>query len=165
MRELLETFRPVSAEIPAQREYEEAQREPRNAIMYKITITTEFYNEKRYGEPYVALCDAQAKVLTWGTWLGTPGNSGRLLLDLPAGVHIVMIGQKDHHGSGGDLKYSVYKDGTLIQGPTRDKFSAVEAYEEATSASDKALRAERVKLMARIVEIDAILAAAHSAKE
>ena len=64
-----------------------------------IKIETENYNEKRYGKPYIALCDNESvKVIKWGDWFGTPGHQGDLTIEAEPG-DIVMKGQKDYRNS------------------------------------------------------------------
>jgi hypothetical protein len=74
----------------------------------KITIQTQFYNEKRYGKPYIAICDDSAKVVSWGEWLGTAGNAGELSIDAPKEVAILMRGQKDFRGNNSAPKFAVF---------------------------------------------------------
>lgn len=134
--------------------------------MSKITLSTSSYNERRYGRPYIALCDEQAKVVSWGSWLGTPGNSGELSLDVPDVPCIVMKGQKDNRGNNGSAVYSLAIGGKLDgEDWTADKMSVVRRLREAVaqkspSPSVEALKEERARLLARIAEIDAELGAA-----
>jgi hypothetical protein len=136
--------------------------------MSKIIVSTGSYNEKRYGNPYIALCDAEAKVQTWGDWLGTPGHEGELSIEVPdTGAFIVMRGQKDFRGSNGGPSYALVVDGVLSEVDwTGNKIDVIRRYREVL-ATDKttlpidviALRAERDRLVARIAEIDASIAA------
>ncbi len=92
----------------------------------KITIQTEFYNEKRYGKPYIAICDDSAKVLSWGEWLGTAGNAGELSIDAPKEVAILMQGQRDFRGGNSAPKFAVFCGIEMLSSDwTTDKLSVV----------------------------------------
>ena len=94
--------------------------------MTTITIQTEFYNEKRYGKPYIAICDEKLNVLSWGTWLGTPGNAGELTLNLSEKPTIVMQGQKDFRVPRNSApEYALFSGGERITDWTKDKLTAV----------------------------------------
>ena len=63
----------------------------------EIRIETSSYNEKRYGKPWIARVDFVASTsgeMVFGTWFGTPGYEGVLVLDATPG-DIVARGQKD----------------------------------------------------------------------
>jgi hypothetical protein len=130
-------------------------------MSHTYTLATESYNERRYGRPYIALCDASAKVVSWGNWLGTHGSDGELSITVPAGACILMRGQKDTRGNGGDPRYALCIDGKVEVWST-NKMTVINAYREAKAASadvdTDALIAERANLMARIAEIDSIIA-------
>jgi hypothetical protein len=62
-----------------------------------ITITTESYNDRRYGKPWIALVDFAAKStgeFKWGEFLGD-SRGGELTIECSDG-DIVASGQKDH---------------------------------------------------------------------
>ncbi len=100
--------------------------------MTKIIIETSFYNERRYGRPYIALCDAEAKVKVWGAWIGTPGNAGELSIEVPDTPCIIMQGQKDTRGNNSAPKYSLVIDGKLSTSDwTANKMSVIKELRKA----------------------------------
>jgi len=97
----------------------------------KIIIQTEFYNEKRYGKPYIAVCDNRAEVVSWGSWLGTAGNAGELSVDAPEELAILMRGQKDYRGNNSLPKFALFKGVEMISEDwTANKFAVVRQLRE-----------------------------------
>jgi hypothetical protein len=135
---------------------------PHYKIM-KISIETGSYNERRYGKPYIAVLNStDATVNRWGTWIGTPGSEGILEIEAAPG-DVIMKGQKDNRGNNGTPDYAIIReDGSREY---MSKAAAIKASREMQAekkpvANQESLREERQKLLERIAEIDAILAAA-----
>jgi hypothetical protein len=88
----------------------------------KIQIETRSYNDRRYGKPYIATIDFTADprgVATWGTWVGSPGEDGLLIIDAEPG-DILMIGQKDFRGRNSAPEYrQVLPDGSRSEVMTK----------------------------------------------
>jgi hypothetical protein len=82
----------------------------------KYTETTESYNERRYGKPWMATTsnDSLTKGFTFLDWDGRPGRAGEFNFDVPSGT-ILAYGQKDlRKGHGGIDGYQLaMPDGTL----------------------------------------------------
>jgi len=101
----------------------------------KIEINTSSYNERRYGKPWIAVVDFKDDpkgVFKFGTWVGTAGSDGLLLLD-PEPGEIVARGQKDNRNpkySAPDW-YAIDSEGTLTE--LKDKVSAYKIYREGAS--------------------------------
>lgn len=90
-----------------------------------LKVATEWYNEKRYGKPYIAVCDSKLNVVAWGTWLGTPGNAGELSISLKQEPTLVMTGQKDFRVLRNSApKYALFSKGERVTEWTRDRFAA-----------------------------------------
>jgi hypothetical protein len=128
----------------------------------QITINTSSYNHRRMGKPWIAKVDFSTPKgdYAWGDWTGDQYNGGEGVLSIDADPgDIIAKGQKDNRqpkNSAPDF-YQVISDGTLD--PIGDKGDAYKHFLAAKkSAPDNdALRAERVQLIARLEEIDAIL--------
>ena len=70
-------------------------------------MDTRSYNPRRYGTPYIGVCDSDGKVVRWGTWIGEKGEKGELTIrDLSYG-DVIIEGQKDYRGGNGRPKYGV----------------------------------------------------------
>lgn len=85
----------------------------------KIEIKTSSYNAKRYGRPWIAKVqfDARKGEFTFGDWIGDPqnGSEGILIIDANEG-NILARGQKDRRkpqNSAPDY-YQVSSDGKLV---------------------------------------------------
>jgi len=67
----------------------------------RLTIKTEPYNDRRYGKPYIARMDFSSSPqgeVSWGDWVGQPGEEGVLVLEAEPG-DVIMVGQKDNRNS------------------------------------------------------------------
>ena len=94
--------------------------------MQKLTIDTKWYNEKRDGKPYVAVCNEEARVVRWGLWIGTPGNAGELSIDIPETPTLVLKGQKDHRvAKYSNMRFAVFSGNVQLSGWVSDKLTAV----------------------------------------
>jgi len=85
-----------------------------------LHIRTEPYNPKDYGQPWIARLeldvDDRTLLYLWGKWIGTPGDSGKLVLDISPGQYYA-VGQKGRHGrKSRSSYYRLGDDGT----PTKD---------------------------------------------
>ena len=83
----------------------------------KIERATTAYNHRRYGKPWIARVDFSSDlrgVFAFGTWIGSPGEDGILMVEAEVG-DIIATGQKDSRNS----RYSaphysvVTEDGSL----------------------------------------------------
>lgn len=77
----------------------------------RVTITSNAYNEHRYGLPWIAKVTKWAvggkPELSFGTFLGTPGSSGECEIEAEPG-DIIRWGQKDYRNpSKSESKYGV----------------------------------------------------------
>lgn len=83
----------------------------------KYTEETNSYNERRYGKPWIAKLDFSAPgkpTYTFGSWLGVPGSSGELSIEVEAG-DVIATGQKDHRKSVSPQELGVVQpDGTAL---------------------------------------------------
>lgn len=100
---------------------------------------TLYYNERRYGKPYIAEMDFGTNHQgepRWGKWIGSPGEGGLLVLDTEIGA-IVMQGQKDFRNrrKSAPSYFQVSSDGSLIS--LAGKAAAFKAYREAHSHHDQ----------------------------
>jgi len=87
-----------------------------------FTETTPRYNERRYGKPWIARLDFKRPgkpEYIFGSWLGQPGQSGELSIEVAPG-DVIATGQKDHRkGRGGaDHVGVIQPDGKAIWGYT-----------------------------------------------
>ena len=127
----------------------------------EIRIETGSYNERRYGKPWIARVNFNKNTqgdFSWGDFLGGAGDEGMLIIAVNPG-DIVAQGQKDNRGGNTAVTYSrVTADGRLDA--LRNKSDAYKYFTETMAVAPDldALREERVILIARIAEIDAILA-------
>lgn len=95
----------------------------------KLAINTEIYNDKRYGKPYIGIVNAaDGKVARWGSWIGTPGNTGLLEIEVAPG-DIIIRGQKDNRGNNGTPDYGVVQASGAVE--YMGKAEAVKAAREA----------------------------------
>lgn len=125
----------------------------------KISKETDSYNDRRYGKPYIALCDEKGKAAKWGDWIGQAGRAGELSIDADPG-DVVMIGQKDYRNSRKSAPdyYFVNADRELERGSKIKCVKMSRAYKSQSVEIDAdALKSERNRLVARIAEIDAQL--------
>jgi hypothetical protein len=115
------------------------------------------------GKPWIAKVDFSASPkgeYAWGDWTGDQYNGGEGVLSIDAAPgDIIAKGQKDNRqpkNSAPDF-YAVTADGKLD--PIGDKGDAYKFFLARKSAAPDmaALRNERLALIARIAEIDAIL--------
>ena len=129
----------------------------------QITINTGSYNQRRMGRPWIAKVDFSASPkgeFAWGDWTGDHYNGGAGVLSIDAAPgDIIAKGQKDNRqpkNSAPDF-YQVRSDGKLD--PIGDKGEAYKHFLAAKKSTPdhEAMRAERVALIARIAEIDAII--------
>ena len=91
----------------------------------KFSKETSTYNEKRYGKPYIALCDEKANAVRWGEWIGNHGFAGILEITAPVGS-ILMKGQKDYRGNNSVPSYGILKEDGSVEWTS--KAEAVKAY-------------------------------------
>lgn len=129
----------------------------------QITKETTSYNHRRYSKPWIAKVDFESSTkgdFVFGDWTGDHYNGGAGILSINADPgDIIAQGQKDYRkprNSAPDF-YLVEADGSLdLLG---DKGEAYKHYLASQSATPdhEVLRAERLGLIARIAEIDAIL--------
>ena len=83
----------------------------------EITRETASYNQRRYGQPWIARVRFAASTkgdFTWGDWTGDKYNGGEGVLVLNAEIgHIVAIGQKDNRNQKNSAPtfYVTKKDG------------------------------------------------------
>lgn len=128
----------------------------------KITKTTHTYNHRRFSKPWIAKVDFSDLKgnYAWGQWTGDHYNGGDGILSIDANPgDIIATGQKDHRqprNSAPDF-FVVTPTGGLD--PLGDKGAAYKYYLDHRDASPdaKELQAERIGLIARIAEIDALL--------
>lgn len=129
----------------------------------QITIETNCYNQRRYGKPWVARVDFTQSTkgdFSWGDWTGDHYNGGAGVLTISVNPgDIVAEGQKDTRqprksapdfsvvGADGDLEY------------LGDKGAAYKYFLAHRNAAPdmEALSKERMTLVERITEIDAII--------
>ncbi len=103
----------------------------------KITIETPAYNKLRYGRPWIGRATGEQDgrlTLSFGTWIGSPGEAGRLEIEAAAG-DVIARGQKDYRNSRNSRRDAVAywileADGTLKTVTTVD---AVDAYRRHTA--------------------------------
>lgn len=145
----------------------------------KIQIATPSYNERRYGKPWIARVDfPDAKgVFNFGEWVGQNGTSGLLIIDVQPG-DIIAMGQKDHRNMSNSapdfflvpmdapehLESNSYRALDEAGFARITKADAYQHYQDrakgnADSTDYQALLNEREALIARIAEIDAVIAA------
>lgn len=109
--------------------------------MAKIIISTNSYNDRRYGKPWIARVDfsqdPQGKFL-WGDWIGQPGEGGELSIEASPG-DVVASGQKDFRkprNSAPDW-YTVGSDGELISHASKiEAVRAARAFAAARPSAD-----------------------------
>lgn len=128
----------------------------------QITKETGSYNHRRMGKPWIARVDFSTPKgeFAWGDWSGDHYNGGEGVLSIEAAPgDIIAKGQKDNRQprNSAPYYYVVLADGRLD--PLGDKGAAYKFYLSRKSAAPDldALRAERLALVARIAEIDAII--------
>jgi hypothetical protein len=132
--------------------------------MATITLETYAYNQRRYGKPWIARVDFSSSSrgdFAWGEWAGDHMNGGAGVLSVNVNPgDIVAKGQKDFRNEKNSAAefFIVLPDLTLNS--LGDKGSAYKHYLATKSqAPDReALIYERASLVARISEIDALLA-------
>ena len=96
-----------------------------------VEFNTGEYNERRYGKPWIAKVDFSTSPkgeYEWGTWVGTPGSNGILVIDADNG-DIIARGQKDYRKP----RNSTYRFYQLINGELVEldgKAAAYKAYQE-----------------------------------
>ena len=137
----------------------------------EVRIETDKYNERRYGRPWIAKVDfskSKKGEFHWGDWVGDHRNGGEGVLVIEANPgDIVAQGQKDRYkprNSAPDF-YAVKVDGSLS--PLGDKGAAYKYFlEDKKQQPDrKALEAEKEHLLARLQEIELLLAGNRRAVE
>ena len=128
----------------------------------EITIETGCYNEKRYGRPWIAKVNFSTPKgeFDFGNWTGDHYNGGPGILSIKAMPgDIIAKGQKDNRQPRNSTPgfFIVTADGKLNS--LGDKGVAYKYYLNHKDAAPDldALNEERVTLIARIAEIDAIL--------
>ena len=128
----------------------------------KIEIHTIIYNEKRFGKPYIGIVDysrsATRPNVSWGDWIGSPGNAGTLAIDAPVGA-ILMIGQKDRRGGNSTPEYSLVLPNGELEPLGGDKKTVYDVWKDNQTAftETEKLQHERADLLARLAEIEKIL--------
>lgn len=115
------------------------------------------YNDRRYGRPWIARLDFSKNPgkpeYVFGDWLGSPGRSGELGIDVEAG-DVIATGQKDHRkGRGGPNNIGVVQpDGTVTwnytQAKARDAGKLVREQVAAAAAKSAEESAPEVDLVA-----------------
>ena len=126
----------------------------------EITLTTDSYNQRRYGKPWIAKVDFSDPkgAFSFGDWIGDGWNGGAGTLQIDANPgDIIATGQKDNRNpkySAPDF-YEVTSDGKLNY--LGDKGAAYKHYKDQPTIDRTALTAERDRLMARVAEINTIL--------
>jgi len=130
----------------------------------EITIETDSYNERRYGRPWIAKVDFSESVkgdFAFGDWAGDHYNGGAGVLTINADPgEIIAQGQKDNRkprNSAPDFNVVGIAGNFEHLGDKGDAYKYFLEIKAATHDLD-ALQKERVVLLARIVEIDNILA-------
>jgi hypothetical protein len=84
----------------------------------KVEFNTGEYNERRYGKPWIAKVNFSKSPkgeYEWGTWVGTPGSKGVLVIEAEDG-DIIAHGQKDNRNPR-DSTHMFYQliDGELVK--------------------------------------------------
>lgn len=111
------------------------------------TKSTTSYNQRRYGKPWIAKLSfirPGKPEYTFGDWLGQPGDSGELSIEVEPG-DVIARGQKDHRkGRGGADDIGVIQvDGTCDWGYTpaqaRDAGQEIRDELAETSANPEAI--------------------------
>lgn len=91
----------------------------------KLNIETQAYNERRYGQPWIARVrfPTAAGEFVFGEWAGQPGTAGLLVLDAEPG-DVIARGQKDFRKSANSAPvfHILQADGTL------ERVSKADAY-------------------------------------
>lgn len=80
----------------------------------------EGFNFRRYSNPWIATCDASAKIdfsVKVGGYTGAygKGEAGTLYISNPTEGSVYAYGQKDHRGSNTEIKYIKIVDGTIVE--------------------------------------------------
>jgi len=130
------------------------QQEPK----MKVSRHFDRYNERRYSKPWGAVITFPDGIKLNYDFRGHyDASAGDVLIEADAGA-VVAFGQKDNRGNGTFKKlYLVGPDGALThvtESEARDHATAPANTEAATSD----LAVEREALLARLAEIDALLA-------
>jgi hypothetical protein len=105
----------------------------------KIQIETNYYNQRRYGKPWIAIVDFSddgTANFNWGNWVGENGQDGILIIDVSPG-DIVARGQKDHYKprNSAPAWYRIDSAGNLML--VDSKKEAYKLYQEAKEAKEE----------------------------
>lgn len=80
----------------------------------------ESFNQRRYGNPWVAKVDAKTAKPDFNVKVGgytggyNRGEEGDLYISDPQDGAVYMYGQKDYRGNNTEREYALFKDGTFI---------------------------------------------------
>jgi hypothetical protein len=104
----------------------------------KIAIETSSYNERRYGNPWIAKVDFSENKkgsFAFGDWIGSKGAAGILEIEAQPG-EIIAQGQKDFRkpANSAPCFYQVKDDGTL-DNLGEDKAAAYKLFSERTPSN------------------------------
>ena len=134
--------------------------------MARILMLTEPFNQKRYGQPWIAKIDFSQSAkgeFSWGEWAGDirGGSEGTLVLDAEVG-DIIAEGQKDNRNPSRSRTtyYAVLENGKMQE--IGDKGKAYKVYLNGLTTKDIApnpekLLEEKEKLEKRVIEINKLL--------
>lgn len=85
----------------------------------KVIKSYESFNERRYGNPWVAKVNSEGKInfsVRIGGYTGGygKGEAGQLYVTNPEENAIYAFGQKDYRGRNSEYEYAQYKNGEFI---------------------------------------------------
>ena len=88
------------------------------------------FNQRRYGNPWVARVDSRGKIdfaSKAGAYTGgyNKGEAGDLYVYAPVEGAVYAYGQKDYRGNNGGYQYVQYKDGAFVEIAKTDLLNAL----------------------------------------
>lgn len=86
----------------------------------KVIKSYEEFNQRRYGNPWVAIVDSKTAKPDFSRKVGgytggyNSGEAGELYVNEPQDGAVYMFGQKDYRGNKTDRQYVQFKDGEFL---------------------------------------------------
>lgn len=105
----------------------------------KVIKSYESFNQRRYGNPWVAIVDPKTAKPDFSRKVGeytggyNRGEAGELYVNEPQDGAVYMFGQKDYRGNNTDRQYVQFKDGEFL--PIKSE-NLIEALSSASSKEE-----------------------------